>query len=60
MVFPETKPGMVIDYAYLWRSEQQRGLEETIRHSFIIFFAYIRVSIKRVSLNWCSSPEPKF
>ena len=28
MALPEPEPGMVIPYAYLWRDEQRRGLEE--------------------------------
>ena len=28
MDIPDPKPGLVIHYAYLWRDEQRRGLEE--------------------------------
>lgn len=28
MALPEPKPGLVINYAYLWRDEQQRGQDE--------------------------------
>ena len=31
MAFPAPVPGLVIRYAYLWRSEHRRGLEEGVK-----------------------------
>ena len=31
MSFPQPVPGLVIRYAYLWRTEQQRGQEEGLK-----------------------------
>ncbi len=31
MVFPDPVPGLVIRYAYLWRKEHERGLEEGLK-----------------------------